>query len=387
MDFIQVEDDGHYESNARGTITDQQRRALLARYDRSAVVAAGWLIFLLPALAGLTYLLPEIGIPIGGDEDTSPIAVVILVGTFLGSPTVAIIMMDILKRHYTQPRVERLMQHPIRQDSGSIEWHKGQLVGCVSDRRYPSVYGSKGEHQRLEAGRYTIHYIQNPDWMLSVQRLGMASATEHADALSRSIGRANGLVSEALAQNRQGRMSARQRKHLLLLLLRRFIALLVDLTPLLIVIGFATVVIVLLVLPSLADGSLAIPSLPSLADIREDGSRLLPFLLVIGIISLLIVAVLGVIRRMLHVIWMATLIVAGRNRRVTGELIRYHYQTHDDDGTIDHYYFIVGAVHFYVREEAYRITPDGRECTAYYLPLRDGTAMPNTQRLLNIDMR
>lgn len=374
--------------NAVGAISERQRQALIERYDCSTVVMGLWLVAVFVSLAAVIHFLPTLGVPIAEDDRPSFALVAALVGAFLSALALALMAIELLKRVYTLPRVERVMQRPVRQGDGSIEWHRGRMVGVVDQRQYPSVYGSDGEHQQLEAGRYTIHFIDNPNWMLSARRLKVATEAEHADVLSRSLGRANGLLVESLAFNRQGRMSAGQRRRLLVTVMRRTLHLLASLLPVALLLGFVVVATSVVVLPALAEGALTLPAFPSLADVQHDYTVLVPWVIAGGVLVLVIGAVVYVIREALDILWTLGMIAAGRVLQVTSELVLHHYQDNSsDDGPVDHYYYIVGGYHFVTNVQAFEISPEGAICTAYFLPLRNHRAtLKNARHLLNIEV-
>lgn len=368
-----------FDVNAQGRITEAQRAALVERYDRSAVITLLVAFGLIGALAALYAGLDTLGaLP---PDDDSTVALRTLLGCLWLTGLVAcfgvgFFVSNVDKRRRTLPRVAAIAQQPVQQAEASIEWQRGGYKARVGPRWYPPIYG---KNTLVTPGVYLVHITENPPWLFSARRQGVATPEAHDEALTRSLGRANGLNSDLLPVNRRGWLAGRQRLRLFRQVLRS-VGSVVSQVWLIFIILLMVFVFGGLALASAQHRELTQgipftpPTLPTLTEIQADPSVLGPYLMGFAVALFLLFAMIRLMGNAGRLLVMLGIWLAGRVDQIEGELYPYSQvvivpDSEGDDDRVTYYYYQIDRTHFMVSEAGFKVAPEGRRVRIYHFPL------------------
>lgn len=389
-----------YESNATGRITPGQRDALIASNDRSMLMGLVLiLVFTVLASGGGYIVLTALGEPLMIDGELNPTFSCIAFGGFLMGVIGGFLIADNWNKRRSAALADAVMARPIHQAQASIEWHRNRFKARINNRWYPSIYNVGEGGRQFMPGIYRVHYVENPNWLLSAIPIPAGvQSSENDDALLQSLARMNNLLLGALPLNRLGWMGLLQRVRLLPLLVGSGWALLTLLIPVLMFVIFAGLFAASQDFRALIgeEPATIIPTeLPQASNLSDYTPLLIGLFFFIVVLAYLLMA----FRQGARILWLLLCLIIGRAAQIEGELGRYKIEVgdpDDPDGDIVHYYYYyrVHGRYFSIPRRAYESTPEGLDCRVYYVPAKPPKTyighgmtdiMDNVYPMLNIE--
>ncbi len=348
-----------FNDNLHGQITEEQRQALLDRYDPTTLIFIIALPFTLIVAFGIPALFSQTLLGLSteqtrGNPTTALVACTGLPLLIIGLGIVHKIA-GVFKRVYTVPRVNRILQRPIISAEGQIAWRGNKYVAQVDNKRMKSIY-----HNRPlpTPGVYQFQVLDGTRWVLSI-RGEVGKQSESDQILLEALAHANRYPVGTVAVNREQHMTLRQR---LRLIMSAFGQTAVMVYSVAILIFFAVLIFIATQSHQL--------TLFLEGEVKDLNSLSLSptTMLLLGALAIFLIFVIArlltrVFRNILFALFGSVRVEEGIvNRRIVSSFV------HDRRGYVEHYY-VLDDMHFFVSEKGYKALILNRHYRIYYLKL------------------
>jgi hypothetical protein len=242
-------------------------------------------------------------------------------------------------RNWTRVKRDKAA-NAIRQTTGELGFDRKHRYFFRAGERDLILPVAKNITGLLPGLRYTVFYLEESGFILSVEQLGITDEPAVLSALRTILMQVNRFTADDLQANQQGALTAAQQTRVLL---KASWLLGLVLIPL-VLLGFVMNSIV-----------------------KEMGDDMTPILFSGSVAAiLLIIGLYPLIRAALDVVKGVPQIVKGVGRKHTEKYISTN--SSGDDTSRTYYYYIIGKMRFKVTQVAYAAFIDKIEYAAYYLP-------------------
>jgi hypothetical protein len=351
-------------ANARGEILPEQRDLIFSQL-RTGV--AGWLV--LPALVAVIVLWVAVGSAAGLNPDAgNPHIERDMVLMLMTAIVLVVVVYYVVYRIISQRTRNALEQPQILTQEGVIRWGFRQYGARSDNGRYRFIQSPL----HTLPGDYRLYTLAGTSWLLAYEKL----RDPDPELITRTLQRANRLDGSALALNREGKLSSRQR---LTLLRMGTASLIVALVPILSAMLLGWLLLRAGITPDAVTGALETQA------VGDDTRLFLVALLVIGTgialaMALVILKRLG--RASVHLMdgWRGRAVHAEGEvkRNISYRQVTTHGRRAEWSYVPDyHYYSLPGTGHIRTTKNGYQAFVPGGAYHLYY--------SPRTKRLLNIE--